>query len=98
MRAPSRPGPADLANHRCLAWLSRDQPKAQWSFVSPAGSTETIVVTPVLCADSLVVRQWAVREKASPTKPAWTSRQTFALAGWFDCLRSMKAKPYRSAR
>ena len=53
--------PADLANHRCLAWLSRDQPKVQWSFVSPAGTTETVVVKPVLCGDSLLARQWAVR-------------------------------------
>lgn len=53
--------PADLSNHRCLAWLSRDQPKVQWSFVSPEGACETIVVKPALCADSLLVRQWAVR-------------------------------------
>ena len=53
--------PADLVNHRCLAWLSRDQPKAQWSFVSPSGSTENVVVKPALCGDSLLVRQWAVR-------------------------------------
>ena len=53
--------PADLAHHRCLAWLSRDQPKVQWSFVSPAGTTETVVVKPVLCGDSLLARQWAVR-------------------------------------
>ena len=59
-RSPPLLCPADLANHRCLAWLSRDQPKVQWSFVSPEGATETIAVTPVLCGDSLVVRQWAV--------------------------------------
>jgi DNA-binding transcriptional LysR family regulator len=53
--------PADLVNHRCLAWLSRDQPKAQWSFVSPSGFTENVVVKPALCGDSLLVRQWAVR-------------------------------------
>lgn len=53
--------PADLVNHRCLAWLTRDQPKVQWSFVSPAGGTETIAVKPALCGDSLLVRQWAVR-------------------------------------
>jgi DNA-binding transcriptional LysR family regulator len=53
--------PADLANHRCLAWLSRDQPKVQWSFVSPAGASEAVAVTPALCGDSLLVRQWAVR-------------------------------------
>jgi len=53
--------PADLANHRCLAWLSRDQPKVQWSFVSPAGASETVAVTPALCGDSLLVRQWALR-------------------------------------
>jgi DNA-binding transcriptional LysR family regulator len=52
--------PADLANHRCLAWLTRDQPKVQWSFVSSDGACETVVVTPALCADSLLVRQWAV--------------------------------------
>lgn len=60
-RSPPLQVPADLANHRCLAWLSRDQPKVQWSFVSPEGSTETIVVKPALCGDSLMVRQWAVR-------------------------------------
>lgn len=53
--------PADLENHRCLAWLSRDQPKVQWSFVSPAGISETVVVKPALCGDSLLVRQWALR-------------------------------------
>jgi DNA-binding transcriptional LysR family regulator len=53
--------PADLANHRCLAWLTRDQPKVQWSFVSPAGVSETVVVKPTLCGDSLLVRQWALR-------------------------------------
>ena len=53
--------PADLANHRCLAWLTRDQPKVQWSFVSPAGVPETVVVKPTLCGDSLLVRQWALR-------------------------------------
>ena len=53
--------PADLAHHRCLAWLTRDQPKVQWSFISPAGVSETIVVKPVLCGDSLLVRQWALR-------------------------------------
>ena len=53
--------PADLAEHRCLAWLRRDQPKAQWSFGTPGGSTETIVVRPVLCGDSAMVRAWALR-------------------------------------
>ena len=53
--------PADLVNHRCLAWLTRDQPKAQWSFVSPTGTAETVTVKPALCGDSLLVRQWAVR-------------------------------------
>ena len=53
--------PADLVNHRCLAWLTRDQPKAQWSFVSPTGAPETVTVKPALCGDSLLVRQWAVR-------------------------------------
>ena len=60
-RSPPLRAPADLANHRCLAWLSRDQPKVQWSFVSPEGVTETVVVKPALCGDSLLVRQWAVR-------------------------------------
>ena len=60
-RAAPLQSPTDLANHRCLAWLSRDQPKAQWSFVSAAGVTETMVVAPALCGDSLLVRQWAVR-------------------------------------
>src|ERR1700741_245052 len=53
--------PADLANHRCLAWLSRDPPKGPWSFGSPAWPTETVVVKPVLGGDSLLARQWAVR-------------------------------------
>jgi len=53
--------PADLVNHRCLAWLTRDQPKVQWSFVSPSGSTDVVAVKPALCGDSLLVRQWAVR-------------------------------------
>ena len=53
--------PADLASHRCLAWLSRDQAKVQWSFLSPTGASETVTVKPILCGDSLVVRQWAVR-------------------------------------
>jgi len=53
--------PRDLATHRCLAWLSRDQPKVQWTFVSPQGTSETVVVEPVLCGDSLLVRQWALK-------------------------------------
>jgi len=53
--------PGDLASHRCLAWLSRDQPKVQWTFVSPEGTSETVVVEPALCGDSLLVRQWALR-------------------------------------
>ena len=60
-RAAPLLSPGDLANHRCLAWLSRDQPKVQWSFVSPEGTSETVVVKPVLCGDSLLVRQWALR-------------------------------------
>jgi len=60
-RSPPLHAPADLANHRCLAWLSRDQPKVQWSFVSPAKNTETVIITPALCGDSLLVRQWALR-------------------------------------
>ena len=35
-RSPPLLCPADLANHRCLDWLSLDQPKAPWHFVSPA--------------------------------------------------------------
>ena len=53
--------PADLANHRCLAWLSRDKPKVHWTFVSTAGVSETIVVKPALCGDSFLVHQWAAR-------------------------------------
>jgi len=53
--------PADLVNHRCLAWLTRDQAKVQWTFTSPSGATETVTVKPALCGDSLLVRQWAVR-------------------------------------
>jgi len=53
--------PGDLSSHRCLAWLSRDQPKVQWTFVSPEGTSETVVVEPALCGDSLLVRQWALR-------------------------------------
>jgi len=59
-RAPLS-SPGDLASHRCLAWLSRDQPKVQWTFVSPEGTSETVVVEPALCGDSLLVRQWALR-------------------------------------
>lgn len=58
--APPTKVPADLSQHRCLAWLTRDQPKVQWSFVVPEGRVETVVVKPVLCGDSLLVRQWAV--------------------------------------
>ena len=39
----------------------RDQPKVQWTFTSPTGATETAVVKPALCGDSLLVRQWALR-------------------------------------
>ena len=39
--------PADLLQHRCLAWLRRDQPKVQWSFGLPDGRTESIVVSTV---------------------------------------------------
>ena len=60
-RSPPLRCPADLAAHRCLVWQSRDQPKTQWTFVSPAGVAETVVVEPALCGDSFVVRQWAVR-------------------------------------
>lgn len=59
-RSPALNAPVDLANHRCLAWLSRDQPKIQWSFVSPTRDTENVIVEPVLCGDSMLVRQWAV--------------------------------------
>ena len=52
--------PADLLQHRCLAWLRRDQPKVQWSFGLPDGRTEIIVVSPVLCGDGAMVRAWAV--------------------------------------
>jgi DNA-binding transcriptional LysR family regulator len=52
--------PLDLMEHRCLAWLRRDQPKTHWSFFSPAGATETVVVKPVLCGDGALVRAWAV--------------------------------------
>ncbi len=60
-RSPPLRCPADLADHRCLAWLARDQPKIQWGFLSPAGTPETVTVKPILCGDSLLVRQWAVR-------------------------------------
>jgi DNA-binding transcriptional LysR family regulator len=33
----------------------------QWTFVSPEGSAETIVVKPALCGDGLLVREWALR-------------------------------------
>jgi DNA-binding transcriptional LysR family regulator len=52
--------PAQLVEHRTLAWLSRDQPKVQWSFRDPAGAAETVVVRPALCGDSMMVRQWAI--------------------------------------
>lgn len=60
-RSPPLLRPADLANHRCLAWLARDQPKVQWTFGSPAGACETIMVKPSLCGDGFLVRQWALR-------------------------------------
>ena len=53
--------PSDLHTHRCLAWLTRDQPKSQWSFQSPAGSTETVAIRPALCGDSALVRAWALQ-------------------------------------
>jgi len=52
--------PSDLVKHRALAWLTRDRPKVQWTFRSPAGATETVMVTPALCGDSMMVRRWAV--------------------------------------
>lgn len=60
-RSPPLQSPADLVNHRCLAWLSRDQPKVQWSFVAPTGAAETAIIHPALCGDSLLVREWALR-------------------------------------
>lgn len=60
-RSPPLSCPADLVNHRCLAWFTRDQPKAQWNFVSPSGAAQAVAVKPALCGDSLLVRQWAVR-------------------------------------
>lgn len=59
--SPPLRSPADLDNHRCLVWLTRDQPKLKWSFVGSNGEAETIVVKPALCGDSRLVRQWAVR-------------------------------------
>ena len=90
--------PADLANHRCLAWLTRDQPKVQWTFGSPAGSAETIVVKPR-----------SVRRRA-PRSPMGAQRGRCRLQGECrrggrhpsrktdaDCSRSMKASLFRSA-
>src|SRR4029453_8493465 len=67
-RAPPFPSPADVANHRCLAWQSRDQPKVQWSFVSPEGTSETVVAKPALCGDPLLGRQGAVRGEGGAYK------------------------------
>ena len=44
-----------------LTALNKRKLVVQWSFVLPTGSTETIVVKPVLCGDSLVVRQRTLR-------------------------------------
>jgi DNA-binding transcriptional LysR family regulator len=52
--------PADLMERRCLAWMSRDQPKVHWRFRSPTGAEESVVVRSALCGDSLLVRQWAI--------------------------------------
>lgn len=56
--APSTPG--DLVGRRCLAWMARDQPKVRWSFRSPTGTEESVVVRSALCGDSMLVRQWAI--------------------------------------
>jgi molybdate transport repressor ModE-like protein len=59
-RAGKPSQPADLTQHRCLAWLRRDQPKAHWSFGMPDGRTESVVVDAVLCGDGSLVRSWAL--------------------------------------
>lgn len=51
---------ADLEQHQCLAWTSRNQPKVQWAFTTAQGISQSIVVKPGLCGDSLLVRQWAL--------------------------------------
>jgi len=56
--APAAPG--DLMGRRCLAWMSRDQPKVHWSFRSPAGAEESVLVRSALSGDSMLVRQWAI--------------------------------------
>ena len=53
--------PSDLQAHRCLAWLTREQPKSQWSFQAADGTTETVSVRPSLCGDSALVRSWALQ-------------------------------------
>lgn len=53
--------PDDLLEHRCLAWLMREQPKSQWTFGLPAGSTHTVVIRPALCGDGALVRAWALQ-------------------------------------
>lgn len=50
---------AELANHRCLAWLMREQPKTLWRLVNRDGTAESVVVKPVLSGDGALVRAWA---------------------------------------
>jgi DNA-binding transcriptional LysR family regulator len=52
--------PLELMQHRCLAWLRRDQPQTQWSFRTAQGRTEHIVVKPSLSGDGALVRAWAL--------------------------------------
>ena len=59
-RAGTPRQPTDLLQHRCLAWLRRDQPNAHWSFGMPDGRTESVVIQPVLCGDGAMVRVWAL--------------------------------------
>lgn len=51
--------PAELARHRTLAWLRRDRPHTRWELFSEERA-EAVEVSPVLCGDGAVVRQWAV--------------------------------------
>ena len=55
------------------------------------------MVTPVLW-NSLVVRHWAVGGGGFAYKAGVDVAADLPLAGWFDCLRGIKAKPCRSAR
>jgi DNA-binding transcriptional LysR family regulator len=60
-RAGKPETPADLAQHRCLAWLRREQPQQHWLLRHSDGRSHTVRVDAALCGDGLLVRQWALQ-------------------------------------